>query len=147
MLVILTENVANLGSVGDTIKVRDGYGRNFLVPNGMAVIADTSNVKRLEHQKRQAASSAAKLKGVSEALAAKIADTPITLRMTVGEEGKLFGSITNRDIAEAYAAEGIELDKRMLVLSEPIKSVGAFNVAVKLGFEVEATAKVFVVEE
>ena len=146
MLVILKKNVTNLGNVGDVVKVKDGFGRNYLVPRGMAVIADQSNRRRMAHQKREADAQRAKSKAESEALAAKIAETPITLQAQVGEGGKLFGSVTNRDIIEKLAEAGVELDRRSLSMSEALKSTGAFDIQVKLGMDVEATLKVYVVE-
>ena len=103
MLVILHKKVPNLGNVGDVVKVKDGYGRNYLVPRGMAVIADQSNRRRMAHQQREADAQRAKTKAEAEALAAKVAETPITIKAKVGEEGKLFGSVTNRDIVETLA--------------------------------------------
>ncbi len=146
MLVILKKNVPNLGSVGDVVKVKDGYGRNFLVPRGMAVIADQGNRRRMAHQQREADAQRAKVKAESEALAAKIAATPITIQAKVGEEGKLFGSITNRDVVEKLAEAGVEVDRRTLAMGDAIKSTGAFDIQVKLGMDVEATLKVYVVE-
>ena len=146
MLVILQKNVPNLGNVGDVVKVKDGYGRNFLVPRGMAVIADQSNTKRLEHQRRVADAQKAKVLGEANTLATKIAENPITIQAKVGEEGKLFGSITNRDIAERLASADIVVDRRCIDLGDTIKSTGAFDVSIKLGMDVEATLKVYVVE-
>lgn len=146
MLVILQKNVPNLGNVGDVVKVKDGYGRNYLVPRGMAVIADQSNRRRMAHQQREADAQRAKTKAEAEALAAKIAETPITIKAKVGEEGKLFGSVTNRDIVETLAEAGVELDRRTLSMGDAIKSTGAFDIQVKLGMDVEATLKVYVVE-
>ena len=146
MLVILQKNVPNLGNVGDVVKVKDGYGRNYLVPRGMAVIADQSNRRRMAHQQREADAQRAKTKAEAEALAAKVAETPITIKAKVGEEGKLFGSVTNRDIVETLAEAGVEIDRRTLSMGDAIKSTGAFDIQVKLGMDVEATLKVYVVE-
>ncbi len=145
-MVILQKNVPNLGNVGDIVKVKDGYGRNFLVPRGMAVIADQSNRRRMAHQKRAADANREKAKAEAEAVAAKINETPITIQAKVGEEGKLFGSVTNRDIAEKLAEAGVEIDRRTITLGDAIKSTGAFDIKVKLGMDIEAILKVFVVE-
>ena len=146
MLVILQKNVPNLGNVGDVVKVKDGYGRNFLVPRGMAVIADQSNRRHMAHQKRSADAHKAKAKAEALAIGAKIAETPITIQVQVGEEGKLFGSVTNRDVAEKLAEAGVVVDRRMINVGDTIKSTGAFSISIKLGMDVEATLKVYVVE-
>ena len=147
MLVILQENVPNLGNVGDIVKVKDGYGRNFLVPRGLAVIADQGNRKRMEHQKRTASAQRAAAIAEAEALLAKIAETPITISASAGEEGKLFGSVTNRDIADKLAEAGIEVDRRAIGINEAIKDTGAYDVSIKLGLDLTATLKVYVVGE
>ncbi|MEC8194094.1 MAG: 50S ribosomal protein L9 [Myxococcota bacterium] len=147
MLVILQQNVPNLGNVGDIVKVKDGYGRNFLVPRGMAVIADQGNRRRMEHQKRTAAAQRAAAMAEAEALLAKIAETPITIAVSAGEEGKLFGSVTNRDIADKLAEAGVEVDRRSISINDAIKETGAYDVTVKLGLELTATLKVYVVGE
>jgi large subunit ribosomal protein L9 len=147
MLVILQQNVPNLGNVGDIVNVKDGYGRNFLVLWGMAVIADQSNRRRMEHQKRSASAKRATAVAEAEALLAKIAETPITIASSAGDEGKLFGSVTNRDIAEKLAEAGIVVDRRAITISDAIKSTGAYDVAIKLGLDLSATLKVYVVGE
>ena len=146
MKVILQENVANLGKVGEIVKVKDGYGRNYLVPNQLAVIADERNVARMDHQRRTADARAQKLVGEAKALADKLSQTAVTIRRQAGEENKIFGSVTNRDIAEALAAEGFAIDKKQIVVDESIiKNLGVFNVAVKLAPEVSADVKVYVI--
>ena len=146
MKVILQENVTNLGKVGDIVKVKDGYGRNYLVPNQLAVIADERNVARMEHQRRTADARAQKLLGEAKAVAEKLSQTAVTIRRQAGEENKIFGSVTNRDIAEALAAEGFAIDKKQIVVDESIiKNLGVFNVAVKLAPEVSADVKVYVI--
>jgi large subunit ribosomal protein L9 len=146
MLVILQQNVPKLGNIGDVVTVKAGYGRNYLVPRGLAVIANTRNVKALEHLKRQAARKSDQAKAEAEALAAQIAESGVTLKAEVGEEGKIHGSITNRQIADALAENGIEIDRRTITLSEAIKTTGAYEATISLGSEVSATLKVFVVE-
>ena len=146
MKVILQENVANLGKVGEIVKVKDGYGRNYLVPNQLAVVADERNVARMEHQRRTADARAQKLVGEAKAVAEKLSQTAVTIRRQAGEENKIFGSVTNRDIAEALAAEGFAIDKKQIVVDESIiKNLGVFNVAVKLAPEVSADVKVYVI--
>jgi large subunit ribosomal protein L9 len=146
MKVILQENVPNLGKVGEIVKVKDGYGRNYLVPNQLAVIADERNVARMEHQRRTADARAQKLVGEAKAMADKLSQTAVTIRRQAGEENKIFGSVTNRDIAEALAAEGFAIDKKQIVVDESIiKNLGVFTVAVKLAPEVNADVKVYVI--
>lgn len=147
MKVILQQDVSNLGRVGEIVKVRDGYGRNFLVPRGLAVVADERNVNRLEHQKRQAAGRAARMLAEAKALAERVGQTAVSIKVQVGEEGKLFGAVTNRDIAEALAAEGVNVDRKQIDLAEPIKQIGVFNVPVHLTPEVQATVKVYVIQQ
>jgi large subunit ribosomal protein L9 len=147
MLIILQENVPNLGNVGDVVRVKDGYGRNFLVPRGMAVIADQGNRRRLDHQKRVAEGQRSKAMAEANALLAKIVETPITIKSAAGEDGKLFGSVTNRDVAEKLAEAGVEVDRRLITIGDSIKTTGAYDVTVKLGLDLSATIKVYVVEE
>ena len=146
MLLILQKDVPKLGTIGDLVTVKDGYGRNFLVPRGMAIIANTRNVKELAHLKRRSTQKADKALLEAEAMAARIADNAITLKVEVGEEGKIHGAITNRDVAEALAADGIEIDRRAITIADAIKATGAYEATVSLGSEVSATVKVFVVE-
>jgi large subunit ribosomal protein L9 len=146
MNVILLENVDNLGQTGDTVKVKDGYGRNYLVPRGLAVIADERNSRRMAHQKRQADAAAAKQRSVADELAAKLNETAVSIKREAGEEGKLFGSVTNRDIAEALSAEGLDVDRRKIVLDETIRNIGVFSAKVKLHRDVEASVKVYVIQ-
>ena len=147
MKLILREDVENLGKGGDLVDVKPGYGRNFLLPRGLAVAANPRNVRELEHQKSVASAKAAKLKASAQAVAKRLAETPVVLKRKAGEQDKLFGSVTASDIAEALAARGLQLDRRAIDLSEPIKTVGDFEVPVKLHHEVVGKAKVKVVAE
>jgi large subunit ribosomal protein L9 len=142
MKVILREDVENLGKGGEVVEVKDGYGRNFLLPRGLAVAANPRNVRELEHQKQVAAAKAAKMRASAEAVAKRLADTPVTLKRKVGEQDKLYGSVTAMDIAEALAARGLEIDRRSIDLAEPIKTIGDFEVPVKLHREVVGKARV-----
>ena len=142
MKLILREDVENLGKGGDLVDVKPGYGRNFLLPRGLAVAANPRNVKELEHQKAVASAKAAKLKASAQAVAKRLAETPVTLKRKVGEQDKLYGSVTTLDIAEALAARGLQLDRRSIDLSEPLKTLGEFEVPVKLHSEVVGKAKV-----
>ncbi|ACG71366.1 ribosomal protein L9 [Anaeromyxobacter sp. K] len=147
MKLILREDVENLGKGGDLVDVKPGYGRNFLLPRGLAVTANPKNVKELEHQKAVAAAKAAKLKASAQAVAKRLSETPVTLKRKVGEQDKLYGSVTALDVAEALAARGVQLDRRSIVLDEPIKTVGEFEVPVKLHSEVAGKVKVTVEAE
>ena len=146
MQVILLERVAKLGQMGDVVDVKSGYARNFLVPRGLAIIADERNVRKLAHFKRIADARSAKLLKEAKGLAERLAATAVSIRRESGEEGKLFGSVTNRDIAEALNAEGFEIDKRMITLEEPLRNIGVFTVPVKVHSQVEASAKVYVIQ-
>src|SRR5512135_118276 len=147
MKLILREDVENLGKGGDLVDVKPGYGRNFLLPRGLAVVANPKNVRELEHQKAVATAKAAKLKASAEAVAKRLAETPVVLKRKVGEQDKLYGSVTALDVAEALAARGLEIDRRSIDLSEPIKTLGDFEVGVKLHSEVIGKAKVKVEAE
>jgi large subunit ribosomal protein L9 len=142
--VILQENVENLGRTGDIVRVKDGYARNFLVPRGLAVVADGRNVRRLEHQKRLAASRMHKALASARALAEQLGSAAVTITMEAGEDNKLFGSVTNRDIAEALAADGFEVEKRHIHIEEPIRTLGVKQVAIKLHAEIETELTVYV---
>jgi large subunit ribosomal protein L9 len=147
MKLILREDVENLGKGGDLVDVKPGYGRNFLLPRGLAVAANPRNVRELEHQKAVASAKAAKLKASAQAVAKRLAETPVVLKRKAGEQDKLFGSVTAIDIAEALAARGLQLDRRSIDLAEPIKTLGDFEVPVKLHHEVVGKAKVKVEAE
>jgi large subunit ribosomal protein L9 len=142
MKLILREDVENLGKGGELVDVKPGYGRNFLLPRGLAVMANTKNVRELGHQKAVAEAKAAKLKASAQAVAKRLADTAITLKRKVGEQDKLYGSVTAMDLAEALAARGLQLDRRSIDLAEPLKTLGDFEVPVKLHAEVVGKVKV-----
>ena len=142
MKVILRENVENLGKGGEVVDVKPGYGRNFLLPRGLAVVANPKNVREIEHQKQIASAKAAKQKASAEAVAKRLADTPVVLKRKVGEQDKLYGSVTALDVAEALASRGLQIDRRSIDLAEPIKTVGEFEVPVKLHHEVVGKARV-----
>jgi len=142
--VILQDNVQHLGKTGDIVKVRDGYARNFLVPRGLAVVADGRNVRRLNHQKRLAETRNFKALASARVLAEQIAATAVTITKEAGEDNKLFGSVTNRDIAEALGADGFEVDRKTIHIDEPIRSLGVKSVLVKLHADIEATLTVYV---
>ncbi len=147
MDIILTEDITHLGNAGDLIKVKDGYARNFLIPNGKAIMATTQNIKKLDHQKRQVQEKLNKVKKEAEKLAARVESVSCTVTKPVGEEDKLFGSVTSADIYNSLKNEGIEIDKKKIILDEPLKSLGIFTVPVKIHPEVTADLKVWVVKE
>lgn len=147
MQVILREDVDNLGKIGDLVKVKPGYARNFLVPKKKAIEATPKNLKAMEHAKKMVADRMRTLKKAAAADAENIKALSLVIKAKVGEEGKLFGSVTTMDIAEAAAARGVQIDKRKILLEEPIKRVGDFTVAVKLHADVTADLKVTVAAE
>ena len=147
MKLILREDVEHLGKGGELVDVKPGYGRNFLLPRGLAVPANPKNVRELEHQRKIAEAKAAKLKASAEAVAKRLADTPIVLKRKVGEQDKLYGSVTALDIVEALGARGLQLERRTIDLPEPLKTLGDFEVPVKLHREVVGKAKVKVEPE
>jgi large subunit ribosomal protein L9 len=147
MKVILREDVENLGRGGELVEVKPGFGRNYLLPRGLAVVANPKNIREIEHQKAVASAKAAKTKASAEALAKRLSDTPLTLRRKSGEQDKLFGSVTAIDLAEALAQRGLSIDRRSIDLAEPIKTLGDFEVPVKLHHEVVGKVKVKVEAE
>ncbi len=147
MQVILKTDIEKLGKAGEVVGVKRGYARNFLFPKGLALAATAVNLKLIEQQKTQERLQQEKEKEESQALAEKISSSSCTIPVQAGEDGKLYGSVTTQDIAEAYQAEGIVIDKRKIELAEPIKEIGVFKISIKLHPEVTAEAKVWVVKE
>lgn len=144
MEVILKENVEGLGQIGEVVKVKPGYARNYLIPKQLALVADKRNVKELDHQKRQLERKLQKVTKDAEALKARIEGVELAFEHRAGEEGKLFGSVTSMDIEAKLAAAGIEIDRKKIQLAEPIKQVGDTTVSVKLegGVVAEVVVKV-----
>jgi len=147
MKVILKEDVKSLGRMGEVVNVSDGYARNYLIPKGLAVDATTKNIKALEHEKKVIELRAQKLRNQAKAEAERLSSMMLTLRAKAGEEEKLFGSITTMDIADALKAEGIEIERKKIVLDEPIKRLGEYTVSVRLHPEETAQLKIQVVKE
>jgi len=147
MKVILRQNVESLGKAGDLVKVADGYARNFLIPQKLAMEANARNLKTFEHEKQRILKQAEKIQKESEETAAKLNGVICTIARRVGEQEKLFGSVGVKDIEEALAAHGIEIEKKNIILSEPIKALGEFPVQIKVGVGVAAEIKVVVVAE
>jgi large subunit ribosomal protein L9 len=147
MRVILRENMDNVGKAGEVVTVRPGYGRNYLLPKGLAVPATEKDEARMQHEQRVIAARVAKLAKQLQSEADRLSQVSVSLARAVGEEDKLYGSVTNRDIAAALAEQGINLDARKIQLEEPIKALGMTEVPVKLGHDVTARIKVWVVKK
>jgi len=147
MKVILREDVKNLGHMGEVVNVSDGYARNFLLPKKFAVEANTKNLKEFEHNKKVIAERATKIKDSVKSAAEKLSAVCLTIKAKTGEDDKLFGSVTNMNIAEALTAEGYDIDKKKIVMDEPIKRLGEYSVTIKLHPEISTQIKVQVVQE
>jgi large subunit ribosomal protein L9 len=145
--VILQQDVPNLGSSGELVKVRPGFARNYLLPRSLAVSATSAQVNRLEHEKAVAVAKAEKLKKEMKELADKIGALDIKIARAVGEDDKLFGSVTAKEIHAAVEAKGVSFDRKKMQLAEPLKALGAVTVPVKLLSDVVATLKVEVVKK
>jgi large subunit ribosomal protein L9 len=145
--VVLQSDVDNVGKSGELVKVRPGFARNYLIPRQLAVPATTAAVNRINHEKAVAVAKADKAKKEAKELAEKINKLEIKLTQRVGEDGKLFGSVTTKDIENAVKAQGIAFDRKKMHLAEPIKSTGTFEIPVKLLSDVTATLKVEVVSK
>ena len=147
MKLLLKEDVHGLGNCGDEVEVKNGYGKNFLIPNGHAIAATPKNLKQFNHQKTIVQGRLKKIKISAEAQALEIGKALCVFKKKTGDNGKIFGAITAQDISESLRSHGVELDRRKLQLKEPIKSLGDFEVPVKLHPEVTVVVKVKVVQE
>lgn len=147
MKVILLQDIENLGEVGDVVDVANGYGRNFLVPRGLAIAATAKNKRQLEHQQHIRAHRIARARQEAETFAGELQGVTCQFTRKAGDEGRLFGSVTSMDIAEKLKEAGIEVDRRRIQLEQPIKSLGEFVVPVRLRPEVMAELKVLVKPE
>ncbi|MCX6139358.1 MAG: 50S ribosomal protein L9 [Candidatus Kapabacteria bacterium] len=145
MKIILRQDVEKLGNIGDVIAVKAGYGRNFLIPNQLAYIATPGAVRALESEKKQYEGKMAKARSQAEVVAAQLAELQITIAMQVGEEGRLFGTVTAPMIAQELELRGFKVDRRHITIDEPIKTLGIFDVHVKLHADVIAALKVWVI--
>ncbi|MBM3327564.1 MAG: 50S ribosomal protein L9 [Calditrichaeota bacterium] len=142
MRIVLKTEVDKLGKTGDIVTVKDGYARNYLIPAGLALLADERNLKALEAQRRQAETRALREMKTHQAVAQRMAKIELTATVQVGEEDRMFGAVTATDIAELLAAQGIEIDRRIIALEEPIKALGVYTVPIKLHAGVEAHIKI-----
>lgn len=147
MEIILQEEVANLGQIGDIVKVRNGYARNYLLPRGFAVEANRRNVRVLEHHKRLAAAKKERSQGQAQALREQIGAISLTIPAKAGEEGRLFGSVTNIDIEAALKEKGLTIERRKILLVDPIKQLGSYEVPINLGSETRTNITVEVTPE
>ena len=147
MLVVLKENVENLGRIGDVVKVSGGYARNFLIPGKKVVAANEENIAQIEHQKKMLEKKRALEKTSAEEIVKKISAFTCNISRKTGEKDKLFGSVTTGDIADALKAGGIDVEKRSIIMKDPIKALGVHTVEVRLLPEVTANLKVWVVKE
>lgn len=145
--VVLKDDVENLGKSGQLVRVRPGFARNYLIPRGLAVPATRANVAAVEHEKQVAKARAAKLKGDAEAVAQQLSAISIEIAMQAGEGDRLFGSVGTKDIAEALAKRGQNVDRKKIILHENIKSLGEHEVPIRLGYDVSTKIKVTIVRE
>ena len=147
MKVILREDVPDVGRAGQTVDVKAGFGRNFLIPRNLAVVATRANVKSIDEINKQSAIRDRKRRRTAELLKDKIEKVELSAEVLVGEEDKLYGSITNQDIVTMLQDKGITVEKRAVHLEEPIKALGVYTIPIKVGKEVTADCKVWVVKK
>lgn len=147
MEIILRKDYEGLGLIGDVVRVKPGFARNYLFPLGVALPATPANSRRVEDEKKKESFRLNREKEQAETLKKKLENVSCTIKVAAGEEDKLFGSVTNQNIAEALADQDIKIDKRKIQLEEPIKALGIYSVPIKLHTDVLATVKVWVVKE
>ncbi|NIA22641.1 MAG: 50S ribosomal protein L9 [Proteobacteria bacterium] len=147
MEIILLKQMEKLGKIGDVVKVKDGYARNYLLPKGYAIIASESNLKKVQHIVSSAKKKLMKLKDDAESLKEALSKLSLTVTVKAGEEDKLYGSVTTADIEELLKKEEYDIDKKKIVLDEPIKKLGVYDVKIKIHPEVVGTVKLWVVKE
>jgi len=147
MKVILREDVEKLGKAGEVVKVADGYGRNFLIPRQLAFLANVRNMKTLDHDRRVIETRAKKARKAAEDVAATLSGMSVAISAKAGEEGKLFGAVTSRDIAEALEKAGVKMERKAIQLAEPIKQLGEYKVKVRVAAEVVPEITVTVTAE
>ena len=147
MEVILKEDIANVGKIGEVVRVRDGYARNYLLPRGLVLIANKKNLKTFEHQKKMVADQKQKIMRHAQAVGDQLAGVSLTIAMRTGEEGRLFGSVTNIQIEKALKSRGLNVDRRKIQLNEPIKTLGEYEIPIRLAADVTVPLKLSVVTE
>ena len=144
MKLLLKEDVDGLGFCGDEVEVKDGYGRNFLIPKGKALLATPNNLKAFNHQKLVVQGKVTKVIAAAQAVADEIAKVTCLVKKKVGDTGKMFGSVTAQEVADLLKSQGVEVDRRKIQIAEPIKKAGEYKIPVKLHSEVTAEIKLFV---
>ena len=147
MKVILLKDIETLGSAGEVVEVKNGYGRNFLIPRNEALVASAANMAQFESRRKQQETLAERDRRAAEGLAKKLEAESITAQVKVGEEDRLFGSVTAQNIAELLDEKGYEVDRRAIHLEDPIRELGVYNIEVRLHPEVAAAVKLWVVKE
>jgi large subunit ribosomal protein L9 len=147
MEIILRQAVENLGKPGDVVKVKAGYARNYLLPHGFAYEATPGNLKRIQQERDRLDAAENERRGVAQGLAEKLEQVSLTFSARVGEEGKLFGSVTAADIAQQLEAQGFHLERRQIDLHEPIKALGVYRVPIRLHADVKPEVRVWVIKQ
>ena len=145
--VVLTEDLANLGKSGELVRVRPGYARNYLIPRGLAYEATTGNRKRIEQERQRLEAAESERRDAASAVAPQLENVSLTFSARVGEEGKLFGSVTTADIAQQLEAQGIHVERRQIDLHEPIKALGVYRVPIRLHADVKPEVRVWVIKQ
>jgi len=147
MEVILKEDIVNVGKIGEVVRVRDGYARNYLLPRGLVLVANKKNLKTFEHQKKIVADQKQKIIRQAQTVGDQLAGVALVITMKAGEEGRLFGSVTNMQIEKALKAKGLNVDRRKIHLEEPIKNVGEYEIPIRLAADLTVSLKLSVVAE
>src|SRR6185503_3205829 len=147
MEIILRQAVENLGKPGEVVKVKNGYARNYLLPHGLAYEATPGNLKRIQQERDRLEAAENERRGVAQALAAKLEQVQLTFSARVGDEGKLFGSVTSADVAQQLESQGYHIEKRQIDLHEPIKALGVYRIPVRLHADVKPEIRVWVIKQ
>ena len=147
MEIILRQAVENLGKPGDVVKVKAGYARNYLLPHGLAYEATPGNLKRIQHERDRLEAAENERRGTAQGLAERLEQVSLTFSARVGEEGKLFGSVTATDIAQQLETQGFHVEKRQIDLHEPIKALGVYRVPIRLHADVKPEVRVWVIKQ
>ncbi len=147
MKVILREDVTHLGTSGDIVTVKPGYARNYLIPQGLAAMATSRNIGMMDHKLREIQKQIDVAKAEADQIKARLASLSVTITKAAGENDKLFGSVTNKDIEKALASEGVTADKRRIIIEEPIKALGVYTIGLKMFGGDMAEFKLWVVKE